>query len=154
MHLEKIQVEDFRNLKSVSVELHPELNLIYGDNGSGKTSFIESIHYLGFGRSFRTRKPKSVINLGQSVFTVYGQLNNDNSSIPVGISKYSDQRTKIRIDGKDIDRVSDMVKLCPMQLYTPQSTELLTGSPAFRRSYIDWGLFHVEQSFLTDLHAL
>ena len=150
MYLKKVQIEDFRNLKSVSVELHPQINLIYGDNGSGKTSFIESLHYLGFGRSFRTRKPKSVIQSGQSLFTVYGQLGEGDNFIPIGISKYADQRTKIRVDGNDVDKVSDMVKLCPMQLYTPQSTELLTGSPSIRRSFLDWGLFHVEQSFLGD----
>lgn len=150
MFLEKIQVGDFRNLKSVSLELHPEINLIYGNNGSGKTSLIESIHYLGFGRSFRTRKPKSVIRYEEEMFTVYGRLRRDKSSIPIGIQKYSDQRTKIRVNGEDVERMSDMVKLCPVQLYTPQSTELLTGSPSVRRSFLDWGLFHVEHPYLSD----
>jgi DNA replication and repair protein RecF len=150
MFLEKIQVENFRNLKSVSLELHPEINLIHGSNGSGKTSFIESIHYLGFGRSFRTRKPKSVICYEESMFTVHGRLRGESNSVPIGLQKYSDQRTKIRVDGQDVERMSDMVKLCPMQLYTPQSTELLTGSPSIRRSFLDWGLFHVEHLYLGD----
>jgi DNA replication and repair protein RecF len=150
MFLEKIQVEDFRNLKSASLDLHPEINLIYGDNGSGKTSLIESIHYLGFGRSFRTRKPKSVIRYEEVMFTVYGKLQQENGTIPIGIQKYTDQRTKIRVNGEDVERMSDMVKLCPMQLYTPQSTELLTGSPSVRRSFLDWGLFHVEHPYLSD----
>ena len=152
MFLSKIQVEDFRNLKSASLDLHPEVNLIYGDNGSGKTSLIESIHYLGFGRSFRTRRPKSVIQHGEAKFTVFGKLRQDVDSLAVGIGiqKYADQRTHIRIDGQDVERMSDMVKLCPVQLYTPQSTELLTGSPSIRRSFLDWGLFHVEHPYLGD----
>jgi DNA replication and repair protein RecF len=150
MFLENIQVVGFRNLNSLSLDLHPEINLIYGDNGSGKTSLIESMHYLGFGRSFRTRKPKSVIKHEEPMFTVHGKLRQEGSSIPVGIQKYRDQRTKIRVDGEDVERLSEMVKLCPMQLYTPQSTELLTGSPSVRRSFLDWGLFHVEHPFLSD----
>ena len=52
--LKRIKVDNFRNLKNVDLDLRPEVNLFIGDNGSGKTSFMEAIHVLSVGKSFRT----------------------------------------------------------------------------------------------------
>ncbi|MGL5286889.1 MAG: AAA family ATPase, partial [Aeromonas sp.] len=54
MTLHKLQVSQFRNIEQASLELSPGLNVLVGRNGSGKTSVLEAIHYLGLGRSFRT----------------------------------------------------------------------------------------------------
>ncbi|HAG30174.1 MAG TPA: DNA replication and repair protein RecF, partial [Alteromonas macleodii] len=56
MKLDRVQITQFRNLTSVSLSPSPALTIIKGVNGSGKSSLIEALYYLGFGRSFRTNK--------------------------------------------------------------------------------------------------
>jgi len=57
MALVKLNLTDFRNIKQASVQPGLGVNVILGENGSGKSSVLEAIHYLGLGRSFRTHLP-------------------------------------------------------------------------------------------------
>ncbi len=65
MSLVKLQLSDFRNIQQASLALSPGLNILVGCNGSGKTSVLEAIHYLGLGRSFRTHLTGRVIRQGR-----------------------------------------------------------------------------------------
>jgi DNA replication and repair protein RecF len=71
--LVELVVRDVRCIESASLQLHPAHNLIWGDNGSGKTSLLESIFLLGRGRSFRTRNSERLIRYGQDRLVVFGR---------------------------------------------------------------------------------
>ncbi|HAA98085.1 MAG TPA: DNA replication and repair protein RecF, partial [Alteromonas macleodii] len=71
MKLDRVQITQFRNLTSVSLSPSPALTIIKGVNGSGKSSLIEALYYLGFGRSFRTNKHGSVIQNEKDSFSVF-----------------------------------------------------------------------------------
>ena len=53
MRLERLRIEHFRLFEDLGLELEPGLNLFTGENGAGKTSILEAVHLLGYGRSFR-----------------------------------------------------------------------------------------------------
>src|ERR1700761_5642895 len=73
MSLIELTVDDVRCLQHVELSLHPRLNLIWGSNGSGKTSLLEAIFLLGRGRSFRTRNSERLIRQGQQKLVVFGR---------------------------------------------------------------------------------
>ena len=77
MSIGKLIVQDLRNLENVSVELHPDLNFIIGDNGSGKSSLLEAIFYLGHGKSFRSSKVDNLLQHNKISFTVSAKTNKD-----------------------------------------------------------------------------
>ncbi|MCW8093436.1 DNA replication/repair protein RecF [Alteromonas sp. ASW11-130] len=148
MKLAQVQISNFRNISSACLNLSPSLSVIRGQNGSGKSSLLEAIYYLGYGRSFRTNKHESVIKEEQSSFSVFAKCDIDNSSpIKVGIQRTRTNEVTCNVNGEHSKKLSDLVSLVPVQLFTPQSTDLLVGSPSDRRRFIDWGVFHVEQSF-------
>ena len=60
MYLNQISYSNFRCLEDKKIDLDRNFNLIYGKNGQGKTSFIESVHFLATGKSFRTKKIKEI----------------------------------------------------------------------------------------------
>src|ERR1700761_4778251 len=74
LSLIQLIVDDLRCLQHAELMLDPRRNLIWGSNGSGKTSLLEAIFLLGRGRSFRTRNSEKLIRHGQPRLTVFGRV--------------------------------------------------------------------------------
>ena len=122
---------------------------LFGANGSGKTSFLEAIHLLGMGRSFRTRYAKSIIQHSHATCRVVGRIRRGARSQSVGVEKDRDAGLRARIGGENVSSLSELAQALPIVLLDTDSMSLLTGAPEGRRRLLDGTLFHVEQGFLT-----
>lgn len=142
-----LAVNHLRNL--VDVKLHPaeRFNLFYGANGSGKTSLLEAIYFLGLGRSFRSRLHSRIIRQGATHFSLFSQIQCGNQLLPVGVERHTNGDGRIRIAQENVRSIVEVTRLLPMQLLNPDSRFLLLGSSKLRRQFIDWGVFHVEPAF-------
>ena len=98
----KLEGKNIRNLDNFSVRCSPCANIIYGKNGSGKTSLLEAIYLLGRGRSFRNRDAKTVIKAGQSELVVSAQFDRHQSGIvsKIGVLRSSKGGFEARQDGR------------------------------------------------------
>ena len=74
MSLTRLSVTAVRNLHPVTFSPSPRINILYGENGSGKTSVLEAIHLLGLARSFRSMRLQPVIQYEEPACTVFGQV--------------------------------------------------------------------------------
>ncbi|WP_217475679.1 DNA replication/repair protein RecF [Stutzerimonas stutzeri] len=149
MSLSRISVTGIRNLQPVTLNPSPRINILHGDNGSGKTSFLEAIHLLGMARSFRSTRLNPVIGHEQSSCTVFGQVQLDEQqSSALGISRDRSGEVRIRINGQSVRSAAELADALPLQLINPDSFRLLEGPPKLRRQFLDWGVFHVEPRFL------
>jgi DNA replication and repair protein RecF len=150
MKVTKIEITNFRNLVNTFFQPDPGINIFYGENGSGKTSVLEAIYYLSIGRSFRSKAITNIITHTKDQFTIYSSLlGKDNDVIPVGIEKNMSGFNRLRLAGQDIASQAEILNILPIQLINPDGYLLLEAGPAFRRKYLDWGVFHVEQSFIS-----
>ena len=148
MALTRLLVQDFRNIAQCDITLASGFNFLVGANGSGKTSVLEAIHYLGHGRSFRSHLTSRVIRHEQQQLFIHGRVTDNNDLIlPVGISKQRDGTTEVKIGGEGNQKLAQLAQMLPLQLITPEGFDLLIGGPKFRRAFIDWGVFHVEPKF-------
>lgn len=152
MALVKFQTEHFRNLASDSLSFSPSFNLIYGENGSGKSSLLEAIAYLGLGRSFRVNRHKAVVRHGENRFTVFGGLQGGGSESGgdhrLGISRdIGTDETRLRIDGETVRSLSRLAVHLPISVIDPGVFDIASGGPGNRRQFLDWLVFHVEPSF-------
>ncbi|KZN44314.1 DNA replication/repair protein RecF [Pseudoalteromonas luteoviolacea] len=147
MSLTHISLNDFRNIEALSFSPSKDLNLILGQNGSGKTSLLEAIYFLSNGRSFRTNKYKMMIRNEQDKCVVHGKKQLHNLSIPIGISKSQNGETQLRIQGQASRKIAELAQILPVQVITPESYELFFGGPKERRKFLDLGVFHVEHLF-------
>jgi DNA replication and repair protein RecF len=148
MTLHLLDIQNLRNLTHVKVQLAPKFNLLYGDNGSGKTSFLEAIHYLALGRSFRTRLNSRLTQRDNDHFSLFAQIRTDSHLLPVGVERYTSGEGQIRINQQNAKSFLEITKILPIRLLYSESRLLLTGNAKLRRQFIDWGVFHVEHSFL------
>ncbi len=149
MRLTSLDVSCVRNLKSVSVEPGPGVNLFYGENGAGKTSLLEAIAILSTGKSFRAGKITTVVNTDEDQLIIGASIRNtvSNTTSRLGIQR-SRKDTLARIDGENVKRLSMLASSLPCVIISTSNHELVEGGPAERRSFLDWLLFHVEPQFL------
>jgi DNA replication and repair protein RecF len=145
MSLAELRVENLRCVASAALELSPELNLISGENGAGKTSLLEAIFLLGRGRSFRTRSSEKLIRHGQHSLTVFGRT----GELPPGVAgvEVTREGTRARINGRDAESLLALSSILPVQCIDPEIHKLIDQGPERRRRWLDWLVFHVEPTF-------
>jgi DNA replication and repair protein RecF len=147
MSLIQFQVRDFRNIKSADINFTPALNLITGVNAAGKTSLLEAIYYLSTGNSFRAHTLEPIINRDQSSFTLAGLVKSTASgSHRIGVMRSKDKTVR-KIDSEKITSQSDITRLFPVRIIHPDSHILVSGSPSWRRKFIDWGCFYMHPQY-------
>jgi DNA replication and repair protein RecF len=146
--LVKLHLKDFRLVSHYGVEFAPGLNLIAGENATGKTSVIEAIRLLGSGRSFRTHLLDQVIahqSEDQSA-QIFGLVEHAQETIKIGFQRTLGE-SLVRVNGEWIRQLSQLAHWLPTQLMTPESLQILTSGPAHRRKFLDWGVFYFDAQF-------
>ena len=146
MHLKRLQITDFRNLHNAELTPVAGVNLITGQNASGKTSLLEAIYYLSHVRSFRSQQVADLINRDADYLQLVASIEQSSTDMQVGIRR-SKTRMQIRCNQQPVKRVADLAASFPVLAIHPDSYRLITGSPVERRQYLDWGVFHVEHGF-------
>lgn len=147
MRLKGLQIEAVRNLQNVAIEPSSGINLLEGGNGAGKTSVLEAISLLSSGVSFRTRKPHELISHSEQCAWAIARLDDDGVGHRIGVQYSRDGKHQHRVDAEAVSRRSDLSRLLPTLVITPDHFQLVAGGPGERRRYLDWGLFHVEHTF-------
>lgn len=148
--LKRLVFNNFRNYPQVEFLPSPSISLISGDNGSGKSSLLEAIYTLSTGKSFRTTKLSRLVSDDAERCTLFAEVQQQQVLHRIGMSRIGSGADSLRIDGARPRGLSELARLLPVQVFHPDSVNLVYGEAATRRSFLDWGLFHVEQSFLSD----
>lgn len=155
MTLNRLFIQNLRNLEGVDITPSAQVNLIFGENGSGKTSVLEAVNLLALGRSFRSHKHKSLIRYHQPSFTVFGKVKvDDGSEVPIGINRTLDGEASFKANGALVPSAADLAAYLPVQVINSETFQLLEGSPKVRRQFIDWLVFHVEHAFFPAWKAI
>lgn len=126
------------------------INLITGDNGAGKTSVLEALHLMAYGRSFRGRVRDGLIRSGEPALEVFVEWREAQRALPrkAGLRHGGHDWTG-RLDGGPVAHLGELCAALAVVSFEPGSHALITGGSESRRRYLDWGLFHVEPDFLT-----
>jgi DNA replication and repair protein RecF len=147
MWLRRLEVQGFRCITDAALELSPGINVIHGRNGSGKTSLLEAVYLLGTGRSFRSREPDQAIQEGTVQLIVRGEIEGNGSSMAIALRRERG-RTTIRRDGEGLRSATELSRMLPITLVTPDTHVEMLTSPKARRRWLDMTLFHVKPGFL------
>ena len=141
--IEKLHILRFRNLDNQYLEPNSNINLFVGGNGQGKTNLIEALYYLAHNRSFRSKNIKDVVPLEGDFLQIAAVVD----GVRVLLKKSKNKNT-ILFDQQKISSNSMLTHLMPTQIISPDRGFVVGGTPKLKRSYLDWGVFHVEPSIL------
>lgn len=147
MTLRRVQVTDFRCLHRADLDLDSRFTLISGPNASGKTSLLEAVYVLGRGRSFRTRRLEPLIRSGAERMMVVGEAELPERRVTLGVEGSPDG-LRARIGGERVASLAELAWVLPVQIIDPEIHRLIEEGPNRRRRFLDWGVFHVEHSFV------
>jgi len=138
MGFTSIRVFNFRNLKNGRIILDaPEIFLI-GENGQGKTNYIEALYLLCFGSSFRTKRDKIMINNSKDIAMVQGTVcteQDGNMEITIKIARSG--KKEIKINSKLIKDRKEIIKNIPCIVFSHSDMEFVIGSPNKRRWFFN-----------------
>lgn len=151
MHLKELSLVNFKNFEGFDMELCPRINCFIGDNGTGKTNLLDSIHYLSFCKSFLNLSDKQNIKTGEDFFVIKGDfdLNDNNESIYCGLQR--DKRKSFRRNGAEYPKLSEHIGLLPIVYSTPYDSDLIHNGSDVRRKFADSIISQFDHSYLNQL---
>lgn len=155
MYLESIEVSNFRNLHG-KIVFGPGLNIFYGNNGQGKTNWLEAIHLLSRTKSFRTQRLQEAIKFNELSARVDGRVcSGDNLQRDLQISLRENTKT-ISVNGKR-EALARYLGQLQVFAFTADQLEVVRGVPEARRHFIDRGVASLRPSYVqtvSDYHKV
>lgn len=136
MKIKSLKLLYFRNYLSTNIDAHPSLNVLVGNNANGKTNIIESIFCLALGKSYRTKSDSECIMFGETAtaMSCVVSKNNKNLDIMLGINN---KGKSAKIAGVKKTKLTDFVGELNVVLFSPEDLQIVKGSPALRREFIN-----------------
>ena len=127
MVLEKLQLQQFRNLAEMNLQFSPQVNIFFGSNAQGKTNLLEAISLLGFGRSFRTKKEAELIRWGADSCFVAGDFFADELKIKMEVGLSATEK-RLKENSKAVKSNAFFGKI-PVITFGPDDLQLVKGGP-------------------------
>ena len=128
MSLLYFKATNFRVYEEADLHLHPQYNLIYGDNASGKTSLLEAIGCLGRGRSFRGANTKELVKHGASDFLLFGKTSTQQKHDKLGLTN-GVGGLGLSVNGDQKGGLESLSRALPHKGKDPNINSLVAGPP-------------------------
>ncbi len=149
MEISSISMISFRNHKKTNMSFGPGITIIWGQNGSGKTSVLEAIHSLSLGNSFRTNNKKELIKEGSNNFLLEGYFKSKKGNKnTVFFSQDTKGNKKIKINKKEIRKRKELLGLNNVVVFSPEEETITKNGPKNRRKFFNKVFSIVSKEYL------
>ena len=151
MHISSLKISNFRNYDLLKLDLNPNMNIIIGNNGQGKTNLLESIYVLGLTKSHRSFIDNNLIKQNEKICKIKGDLvkNDMTSKLEIVLEN---KKKNLKIDNNNINKNSDYISNMNIIIFYPEDLELIKGSPSSRRRFLNLELSQLNSNYLIILN--
>jgi DNA replication and repair protein RecF len=158
MHLETLQLLNFKNYLDVNLHFSPRINVLIGKNGSGKTNLLDAIYYLGFTKSAFSSSDNQCITLGQTFFWIKGDIKTGGRSNQITCSVQAGAKKNFKDESVEYQKLSEHIGKYPIVLLAPDDVDLVKEGSEGRRKFFDGIISQLDKTYLDRLiqynHAL
>jgi DNA replication and repair protein RecF len=148
--LKKLIIKNFRNLFNIELNFDSKINIFVGDNGAGKTNLLEAIYFLGILKSFRTNQDRQLTKFGEKDFFLSGKISKKDTHVEINISFISNKK-KVKLNNKPLTKIIDLIGQLRVVIFSPEDLDIVKGTPAIRRRFIDIELAQISPKYLHNL---
>ncbi|NOY88227.1 MAG: DNA replication/repair protein RecF [FCB group bacterium] len=151
MYLKSIKISNFRNFTSLRTDFYPRTNVFFGQNGSGKTNLLEAIFVLCLGRSHRSASDAIIINQDANFYRIEGEIVKKSEGVQsLSVAFEKGGRKKITLNKVPL-KVAELYKNFSAVIVNPEDSNIISGPPSVRRTFIDIYLAQYSQDYLRTL---
>lgn len=137
MKLTKLTLLNYKNFETADYTFDSKINCFTGNNGVGKTTILDAIYHLSFGKSYFNPVTSQNIKHGEDFFLIEGSYERDNREEKVMVSAKKSQKKIIKRNGKNYDTFSEHIGFLPLVMISPADRDLITEGSDTRRKLID-----------------
>ena len=149
MHLKRISVNNFKNIREGQLEFSRKVNCISGNNGEGKTNLLDAIYYLSMTKSFFSSTDTYTFTFGQDAAALNGAyLLDDNTEDVISVGMKRDGEKIVKKNSKVYKRISEHIGRYPIVMVSPADTVLVNGSGEERRKFLTLILSQIDKEYL------
>lgn len=148
MTIHELELTDFRNYRKQKISFSDGINILYGQNAQGKTNVLEALYLASTGKSHRTNNYHDLIRSGCCSFELRLESSANGRENTIVIRYFREKGKFLEINGIKRDRISDVLGTLNIILFSPETLEVVKGSPAVRRKFIDILLCQTDRQYL------
>jgi len=153
MILKSISILNYKNIVTANLDLSPNINCLIGQNGMGKTNFLDAVYFLSFCRSANRTPDSLAVTHGQEFFVIDGEYLNENGDIEriyCGMKK--GQKKHFKRNKKEYKKLSEHIGLIPLIFVSPSDTLVIEGGSEERRRLMDVVIAQYDRAYINSLN--
>jgi len=148
MHVHHLKLTSFRNFDSEEIEFDPCTNLIFGENGSGKSNILEAVYYICTAKSFRSANDDLLRKNDADLFRIEADGIIDGNETEIEIGCKPGEKKRLRINGVPESRLSSLYEHFKAVVFAPDDVELINGPPSVRRTFLDISISQFDRNYI------
>lgn len=151
MVITSLDLYNYRNYGSLHLDLHPEINVFYGDNAQGKTNILESVYVSATTKSHRGSKDREIIRFGEDESHIKLMLLRDSVPVRIDMHLRKNGAKGIAVNGIPLKRASELFGVVNVVFFSPEDLSLVKNGPAERRRFINMELCQLNPLYVHSL---
>lgn len=153
MVVKSFSVRNFRNYTSLDIEFHSRLIFFIGENGEGKTNFLESIQMLSTLKSFRENTDDEILAWKEDTYYIGAGISGNlgEQKLELGYTKKEGKKKRIKINGQEIHKKIDFIGNLVTVVFSPLDMKIIDGGPAERRKLLDSILSTINKDYFINI---
>lgn len=146
----RLNILNFKNLKSVDLDLNPGLNCFVGSNGAGKTNILDALYYLSMTKSALGLTDIQCVHRGDDFFMLSAEYGDDPEILTKVVCSFKEKKI-VKKDGKEYEKLRDHIGLLPIVFSSPSDVVLISESPEERRKFMNSSISQMDSEYLLEL---
>lgn len=151
MQITSLDLQNYRNIESLSAAFITGCNIIYGENGQGKTNILESIYMCGYGRSHKGSKEREIIRQGCDEAHIKAKFQSSLTSQRVDIHLRKNKSKGIALNRVPLRKYGELYGNILIVMFSSEDLDIVKRSPSDRRRYIDIQLCQIDPIYMDNL---
>lgn len=152
MYVKSLELENYRNYKSLSLSFDKGTTILYGDNAQGKTNILEALYVSATTKSHKGSKDREIVNFESEEGHIRTIFEKDDLDYRIDMHLRKSKSKGIAINLEKIKKASELMGLLNIVFFSPEDLNIIKEGPSYRRHFVDMELCQLDQFYIYNLN--